>query len=71
MRIKKWLACAAALAVLGFVVPVPAARAGLICTGCEYSNTGTYLGTYDPHAADFGTFQHSDVAIDVGSHTAF
>ena len=30
-----------------------------------------YLGSYNPDAFDFGTFQHSDVGLDVGPNTAF
>jgi PEP-CTERM motif-containing protein len=47
-------------------------HAALICSGCEYQDSpGTYLGSYNPLQFDFGTFQHSDVAIDVGTSTGF
>ena len=71
MTIKKILARAIAIGALA--LGAQAAQAGLICSGCEYQDgsEGTYLGSYNPLQVDFGTFQHSDVGLDVGASTAF
>ncbi len=70
MKIKNLLAGVAAAGALALGSQV--AQAGIICTGCEYGDdAGTYIGTYNPVTFDFGTFQHSDVAVDVGTQTAF
>jgi PEP-CTERM motif len=72
MSIKNGLAGVAAAAVLA--LGCPAAQAALVCAGCEYGDQdATYLGAYNPDNFDFGTFQHSDVALepDVGPNTAF
>ena len=70
MKIKNLLAGVVALGALG--LGVQSAQAALICQGCEYGDDeGTYLGSYNPGAFDFGTFQHSDVGQDVGPGTAF
>jgi hypothetical protein len=70
MKIKNLLAGVAAMGALA--LGTQAAQAAIICAGCEYGDdVGTYLGTYDPNAFDFGTFQHSDVGQDVGASTAF
>ena len=70
MKTKNWLAGIAAIGALAF--GAQAAHAGIVCTGCEYgSSAGTYVGTYNPLNFDFGTFQHSDVAIDNGNLTPY
>ncbi len=69
MRIRKWLAVLSGAGALAFASQAPA---DLICAGCEFGDdAGTYLGAYSPDTFDFGTFQHSDVGIDVGPGTAF
>jgi hypothetical protein len=69
MRIRNWLG---GCVVGALMIAAPAAHAALICSGCEYgADTGTYLGTYDPAASDFGTFMHSDVGQDAGPGAAF
>jgi PEP-CTERM motif len=51
---------------------MPAAQAAVVCMGCEYGDqAATNLGSYNPDTFDFGTFQHSDVGLDVGPSTAF
>jgi len=70
MKIKNWLAHVVATGALA--LGSQAAQAAIICQGCEYGeDVGTYLGSYNPTTFDFGTFNHSDVGIDVGSNTAF
>jgi len=70
MRMKNWLARVVATGALA--LGSQAAQAGIICQGCEYGDdAGTYLGSYNPTTFDFGTFNHSDVGIDVGPSTAF
>jgi hypothetical protein len=70
MTIGKVLARVIAIGALA--LGTQAAQAGLICGGCEYQgSSGTYLGSYSPPQFDFGTFQHSDIGIDVGPSTAF
>jgi len=70
MKMKNWLAHVVATGVLA--LGSQAAQAAIICQGCEYGeDVGTYLGSYNPTTFDFGTFNHSDVGIDVGSNTAF
>ena len=71
MKIKNLLAGVVAIGALA--LGSQAANAGIVCTGCEYDDAadGTHLGTYNPLAFDFGTFQHSDVGIVNGNLTAF
>ena len=71
MKIKNLLAGVVATGALA--LGSQAAQAGLVCTGCEYDDAaaGTHLGLYNPLALDFGTFQHSDVAIANGNLTPF
>jgi len=70
MKMKNWLAHVVATGALALGSQV--AQAGIICQGCEYGDdAGTYLGSYNPTTFDFGTFNHSDVGIDVGPSTAF
>jgi hypothetical protein len=70
MKMKNWLAHVVATGALA--LGSQAAQAAIICQGCEYGDdVGTYLGSYNPTTFDFGTFNHSDVGIDVGSNTAF
>jgi len=68
---KKWLASVAAVGALAF--GAQGAQAGIICTGCEYDDAavGTYVGLYNPRTFDFGTFQHSDIALANGPSTSF
>ena len=70
MGIKNGFAGAVVAAALA--LGMPAAQAAVVCMGCEYGDqAGSYLGSYNPDAFDFGTFQHSDVGVDVGPNTAF
>jgi hypothetical protein len=70
MKIKNLLAGVVATGALA--LGSQAAQAGIICQGCEYGDdVGTYLGSYNPTTFDFGTFNHSDVGLDVGPSTAF
>jgi len=69
MRTTHGLAGALAAAALGFATQ--AAQAALICAGCEYGEAGTFLGAYNPHDFDFGTFQHTDVGQEAGPGSDF
>lgn len=70
MKIKNLLAGVAAVGALA--LGSQAARAAVICTGCEYTDdAGTYIGVYNPVNFDLGTFQHTDLGTNHDPSTAF
>ena len=62
-----------ATAVTGLALGVQSANAATICSGCEVIDgaDGTYIGLYNPENFDNGTFNHTDIQLDVGQNTAF
>ena len=62
-----------ATAVTGLALGVQSANAATICSGCEVIDgaAGTYIGLYNPEEFDNGTFNHTDIQLDVGQNTAF
>jgi len=62
---KKLIAGVAALAFTSI------ADASVVCQGCEAGDdAGTFLGLYNPLEFDLGTFQHSDLAQELGPSAA-
>jgi PEP-CTERM motif len=63
-----------AVAGLGaMALSAQSADAAALCSGCEAIDgaAGTYLGSYDPRHFDNGTFNHTDLADDLGPETSF
>lgn len=62
-----------ATAVTGLALGAQSASAGTICSGCEVIDgaDGTYIGLYNPENFDNGTFNHTDIQVDVGQNTPF
>ena len=62
-----------ATAVTGLALGMQSANAATICSGCEVIDgaPATYIGLYNPENFDNGTFNHTDIQVDVGPNTAF
>ncbi len=64
----------ATVAVFGGIgLAAQSAGAAAICAGCEVIDgaAGTYLGLYSPETFDNGTFNHTDLADDLGPSSGF
>jgi hypothetical protein len=69
---KRTLSAAAAVLALG--LGAHAANANVICSGCEYIDTGaagTYIGEYNPTTFDNGSFNHTDIQNNIGNGANF
>jgi hypothetical protein len=69
MEYKKLIAGIAAVAGLGFAAQ--SANAATICSGCQYLEAPTYLGTYNPQTFDAGSFLHDDIEDHEGPNADF
>ncbi len=72
MDMKRTLSAAAAVLALG--LGAHAANADVVCSGCEYIDTGaagTYIGEYNPTTFDVGTFSHTDIQSNIGNAANF
>jgi hypothetical protein len=69
MNINKLVVGMTAIAGMGLYVQ--SANAAVICSGCEYQEDPTYLGSYNPDNFDNGNFNHTDIEEHEGANADF
>ena len=69
MNMKNLVAGMAAVAGMGLYMQ--SANAAVICSGCEYLESPTYLGLYNPETFDNGNFNHADIEDHEGGNAPF
>ena len=69
MNLRKLVAGMTAIAGIGLYMQ--SVNAAVICSGCEYLESPTYLGLYNPENFDNGNFNHADIEDHEGANAAF